>query len=92
MPTGLLDSQPQEGGLAVKSLNYDPEKALTYGTVYLIAIVDIVDQQSKPSMKHIVTSVSPKYHILLTMVHLAFKIATFATHPMDRTNISSRRD
>jgi len=92
MPAGLIDSQPQKGGLAVKSLNYDPEKALTYGIGYLIAIVDIVDQQSKPSMKHIVTSVSPKYHILLTVVHLAFKIATFVTHHMDRSNISSRRD
>ena len=55
--------------------------------LYLVSIVDIVDQQSKPSMRHIVASVWPKHHILLTVVHLAFKIATFVTHSMDRINI-----
>jgi len=58
--------------------------------LYFIAIVDIVDQQSKPSMRYIVPSVSLKYHILLTMVHLLFKTAIFVTHFMDRTNTYNR--
>jgi hypothetical protein len=54
------------------------------------AIVDLVDQQSKPSIRHIVTAVSPKYHILLTVVHLPFKIAISVTPLMDRINIWPR--
>src|SRR5260370_38395798 len=74
----------------MQSFNCDPEKSTNPRILYFSAIVDVVDQQSKPSMRHIVPSVSPKYHILLTMVHLSFKTAIFSTQFMDRTNIHNR--
>ncbi len=74
----------------MQSFNCDPEKSPNHAMLYFIVIVDIVDQQSKSSMRYIVPSVSPKYYILLTMVHLPFKTAIFVTYFMGRTNTYNR--
>jgi hypothetical protein len=60
------------------------------GMFYLTIIVDLVDQQSNPSIRDIVTAVSPKYHILLTVVHLLYKMPIIITSSLGRTTILAR--
>jgi hypothetical protein len=60
------------------------------GMFYLTIIVDLVDQQGNSTIRDIVTAVSLKYHILLTVVHLLCKMPIVITSSLDKITILAR--